>query len=222
MLKVLRYLKVPFTYLKKSFLEKKRAKSVKLKGINNYFSNKGLLTNVLVDVIGNNNEIIIGSNTIIRNTLIYLRGDNHRLYLGQNCYFGEGELWMEDRYGSLLIHENTTIERGHLAVTEPYSKLEIKKDCMLARHVEIRTGDSHSILDLETGKRINRAANVTLEEHVWVGAHAKILKGVTVGHNSVIGTASIVTKSVPPHSVVAGIPSRVVRTNIDWKRERIY
>jgi acetyltransferase-like isoleucine patch superfamily enzyme len=100
--------------------------------------------------------------------------------------------------------------------------MEIHKDCMLAKYVEIRTGDSHSIVDKETGKRINKAANVCIEEHVWIGAHAKILKGVTIGNNSVIGTASVVTKDVPEGSIASGVPARVIRTGISWDRKRIF
>jgi carbonic anhydrase/acetyltransferase-like protein (isoleucine patch superfamily) len=192
-----------------------------IKGLNNSIVNYGILKSVIIDIVGNNNEISIGKNTIINNTLIYIRGDGHRLIIEDNCYFGEGEMWIEDKNGQLIIRNKTTVERGHLAVTEPYSRLEIKEDCMLARHVEIRTGDSHSILDLRTGERINKAANVTLEEHVWVGAHAIILKGVTVGNNSIIGTSSVVNKDIPANSIAAGIPAKVIRTNIDWKRERI-
>ena len=114
------------------------------------------------------------------------------------------------------------LKRGHLAVTEPGSVLEIHKDCMLANHIEIRTGDSHSIIDVATGKRINNASNVTIQDHVWVGAHAKILKGVTIGHNSIIGTGAIVTCDIPPHVVAAGVPAKVVKNGIDWRRQRIY
>ena len=212
-------------YLKRSiarFLHSYRSQAIhKVQGYNNKIENKGRLTNVVFDIIGDNISVIIGEGSVVRNAIIFIRGDHHRLVISKNCYFGEGELWMEDSHGSLLIQENTTIERGHLAVTEPYSSIEIKKDCMLARHVEIRTGDSHSILDLETGERINKAANVILEEHVWVGAHAKILKGVTIGKNCIVGTASVVTKDVPSDSLVVGIPAKVVRSNVVWKRERI-
>lgn len=192
-----------------------------IKGTGNKIVIDGVLVNVSYDIVGDNNEINIGKNTRINNTFIYIRGDHHKIIIKESCYIGEGELWIEDDHCSLIIHNNTTIEKAHLAVTEPFSVLEIHKDCMIAKHVEIRTGDSHSIIDMQSGKRINRAANVILKEHVWVGAHAKILKGVTVGNNTVIATGAIVTGDIPPHSIAAGIPAKVIKTNTDWKRERI-
>lgn len=198
------------------------AKPSPIKGNGNRIDNKGTFKNVTYDIIGNNNEILIGENTFVSNTLIYIRGDHHRIIIEDNCVVGGGELWMEDDHCSLIIHSNTTIEHAHLAVTEPFSLLEIFQDCMLAKHVEIRTGDSHSIIDIQTGNRINKAANVVLKEHVWVGAHAKVLKGVTIEAHSVIATASVVTNDIPSHSIAAGIPAKVIRSNIDWKRERIY
>lgn len=196
-------------------------KPAAIKGTDNVITNNGSFQNVSFDIIGNNNTILVGKNTNVSNTLIFIRGDHHHLIIGDNCIMGKGELWIEDDHCSLIIHNNTTIEHAHLAVTEPYSVLEIHNDCMLAKQVEIRTGDSHSIIDMQTGKRINQAANVTLGEHVWVGALAKILKGVTIGNNVVIATGAIVTSDIPSHSIAAGIPARVIKTDIDWKRERI-
>jgi acetyltransferase-like isoleucine patch superfamily enzyme len=192
-----------------------------IKGSNNKIINEGRFNNVVFDAIGDNNMIQVGKNSSVNNTLIYIRGNYHRIIIEENCYYGEGELWLEDDHCSLIIHSNTTVERGHLAATESYSSIEIQKDCMLARFVEIRTGDSHSIIDNTTGERINKAADVTLEEHVWVGAHAKILKGVTVGHNSIVGTGAVVAKNIPANSIVGGIPAKVLRSNVDWLRERI-
>lgn len=203
--------------LKNSF----SSKPSPVRGTGNSINNKGILCNVTYDIVGNYNEILIGNNTNINDTLIFIRGDHHKLIIGDHCFMGKGELWIEDEHCSLIIHNHTTIEHAHLAVTEPFSILEIHKDCMLSKEIEIRTGDSHSIVDRETGKRINRAANVTLQEHVWVGAHAKILKGVTIGKNTVIATGAIVTGDIPPYSIAAGIPAKVIKTNTDWKRERI-
>jgi acetyltransferase-like isoleucine patch superfamily enzyme len=193
-----------------------------VQGDRNTVKNNGFFHHVVLDIIGNDNYIEIGKNTQVKKALIYIRGNNHRLIMEDNCYFGGGELWIEDNNCQLIIHESTTVEEAHLAVTEPFSVLEIHKDCMLAKYVEIRTGDSHSILDKETGRRINKAANVCIGEHVWVGAHAKILKGVTIGNNSVIGTASVVTKDVPECSIASGVPAKVIRTGINWDRKRIY
>ena len=202
---------------------KNNVKAKKLvKGINNTISNLGIFENVVIDISGNNNSIIIGRNTRICNTLFFIRGDNHLINIGENCYYGKGELWIEDNNCSLIIHDQTTVERAHLAVTEPFSKLEIHKDCMVSNFVEIRTGDSHSIIDTNTGKRINKAENVTIEEHVWIGAHAKILKGVTIKRNSIIGCASVVTNNIPENSIASGVPARVIRNGITWDRNRLY
>jgi len=198
-----------------------KRKSPSIQGRNNKIINLGAFNKVIFDIKGNDNKVEIGKNTIIKNTLIYMRGNKHTIIIKDDCYIAGGELWIEDSNCSLIIHNQTTIEHAHLAVTEPFSVLEIHKDCMLAKYVEIRTGDSHSIIEKETGKRINKAANVSLGEHVWIGAHSKVLKGVTIHNNSVIGTASVVTADIPAYCVAAGIPAKVIRSGTDWTRERM-
>lgn len=56
------------------------------------------------------------------------------------------------------------------------------------------------------------SAPIVIEDDVWIGQGVAILKGVTIGHGSVVALNSVVTKSVPPHSIVAGNPARVVKT----------
>jgi acetyltransferase-like isoleucine patch superfamily enzyme len=55
------------------------------------------------------------------------------------------------------------------------------------------------------------SAPVTIEDRVWIGARAMVLKGVTIGHDSIIGAGSIVTRDVPPLCVAVGQPARVIR-----------
>ncbi|MBD0304315.1 MAG: hypothetical protein ICV85_19810 [Tolypothrix sp. T3-bin4] len=93
---------------------------------------------------------------------------------------------------------------------------------MLAYDIDIRCGDSHSIIDLSTGKRVNYAKDIKINDHVWIAAHIQILKGVTVGSNSVIATGAVVTKDIPSNSIAAGVPAKVVKTNINWERQRLY
>lgn len=61
----------------------------------------------------------------------------------------------------------------------------------------------------------NEDLGVVIEDDVWVGARAAILRGVRVGRGSVVGAGAVVTKSVPPYAVIAGNPARVVRFKWD-------
>ena len=208
------------TYIHRFILSHRDSKNKKIVGSNNQIINDGHVNNSKFDIVGNNNKIVIKKSSSINNVLFFIRGDNHLIEIDQNCYIGGGELWMEDNNCAIIINSGTTIESAHLAVTEPHSRIEIHDDCMLAKNIEIRTGDSHSIIDANTGQKINPAKNVILQSHVWIGAHAKILKGVTISSNSVIGTTSVVTNNIPSNCIAAGIPAKVIKTGTNWKRDR--
>lgn len=65
---------------------------------------------------------------------------------------------------------------------------------------------------LEPSKRKGMyPAPIRLGKNVWVGAHATVLKGVTVGDDAVIAAGAVVTKDVPAGAIVAGVPARVIR-----------
>ncbi len=53
---------------------------------------------------------------------------------------------------------------------------------------------------------------VIIEDNCWIGQNAVILKGVTVGHDSIVGANSVITKSIPPYSVAAGNPAKIIKT----------
>jgi len=54
---------------------------------------------------------------------------------------------------------------------------------------------------------------VRIEDNCWLGQNVVVLKGVTIGHDSIVGANSVVTKDVPPHTVVAGNPAKVIKKN---------
>lgn len=86
----------------------------------------------------------------------------------------------------------------------------------LSWEAQVLDTDQHHIAPAGATELPPHTAPVCLGDFVMVGSRASVLKGVTVGEGSVIGTGAVVTRDVPPHSVVAGNPARVVRKGIQW------
>lgn len=112
----------------------------------------------------------------------------------------------------LRIGENTGISGGVVCAA---MRVEIGRDCLLGADVMVMDTDFHTVAP--EGRRFNKrreaigAAPVVIEDNVFIGAGARILKGVRVGRDSLIGAGAIVTRDVPPGSIVAGPSARVVR-----------
>ena len=92
----------------------------------------------------------------------------------------------------------------------------IGKNAHIAREAVIRDYDGHYIE--ETAYRT--AKPVTIGDNVWIGYRAMILKGVTIGNNSVVAANSVVTKDIPANCIVAGNPAKIIRTNINWRSKQ--
>lgn len=181
-----------------------------------------MLSEVVIDIQGDNNEIIIENNSILRNVQFHIRGNHHKVHIGESCRFTRGSLiWMEDNKCSLRIGSCSTFEEVHFALTEDGSSITIGSDCMMANDIDIRTGDSHPIFDLDSQRRINPAQDVSIADHVWIGAHANILKGVSISKDTIVATGSILTKKFDEHNVIlAGNPAKITRAGITWARNR--
>lgn len=196
-----------------------------IRGKNNKIVYKNaILSSVVFDIDGNDNKIHIKEGCILNNVMFYIRGNNHRISIDKYCRFNRGgSIWFEDTDCSLFIGEKSTFEDVHLALTEPHSKIQIGRDCMFAYDIDVRTGDSHSIISQENNDRINYAKDVLIGDHVWIAAHSIILKGSCIPENSVVATGSVVTKSyVTKGIIIGGNPSRQLKEGITWSRERTY
>ena len=186
-------------------------------------SDGAVLNGVVIEITGNHNRIHIGKNARLNQVKIYMRGDHHTLTIGEECQFRRGSsLWFEDRHGTLSIGEKSTFEDVHVAVTEPHSNVTVGRDCMLAYDIDIRTGDSHSILCAQSGKRINYAKDIVIGDHVWIAAHSVILKGVTLPENCVVATGAVVAKGADaPGTILGGNPAVPIKEQVTWDRRRI-
>lgn len=197
----------------------------RITGENNLIEDLGAeFDQVSVDIHGNNNLILIHKGAFLKNVSFHLYGDRHKIIIGENCRFNEkSSLWAEDHNCTLSIGKDSTFEGVHLSVTEPNSKLLIGEDCMFSYDIDVRTGDSHSIISKNTGGRLNHARDIIFGNHVWVASHCIFTKGACMSSHSVVGTGSLVNKVFKESNVVvAGHPARIINRNVDWLRERIY
>ena len=92
-------------------------------------------------------------------------------------------------------------------------RVSIGKGCAIARDVIIRDTDAHHLL----GCGHEMVKEVRIGERVWIGNRAMVLKGVTIGDGAVVAAGAVVTKDVPPKTMVAGVPARVIRNNVEWR-----
>ena len=174
------------------------------------------LANTSIQIDGNNNEIIFGPGSVIRNIEIRMHGSNHKLLIGRNCKINGGEIVFNDKKGTIYIGDETFINRANFYCRES-SPIYLGPQCMLAWDIEIYSGDSHPIYEIESDRRVNPAEEVSIGSKVWIGSHVQILKGVSIGNCSVIGTRSVVTRNISSHCIAAGIPAAVVRKGTYWK-----
>ena len=124
-----------------------------------------------------------------------------RLKLGHHCFVGEGSnIWAQ-----------TDVEIGNYV--------------LIAHLVDIHDSDSHSLKaevrrldpinlferDVPVDWNEIKSKPVRIEDDVWIGLKASVLKGVTIGEGAVVAAGAMVTKDVPPYTLVAGNPARIIR-----------
>ena len=110
------------------------------------------------------------------------------------------------KYSNIVMHPNSQIETGCLIVAK--DRVEIGENSCLAYGAVVMTsanpnGPKNKLAALYPSIH----APVIIKDNVWVGAHATILPGVTIGEMSVVAAGAVVTKDVPPGVLVAGVPA---------------
>lgn len=174
-----------------------------------------------IQILGNGNRVILEKGCLLLNSLIKISGDDNLVVLKANSYVSGAELWVENNNCELSIGERTFVgHHSHLACTENGSKLLVGRDGMISSSVQVRTGDSHSIVDME-GRRINQAKSVFIGDHCWLGEGSKVLKGVTLKGNVIVSTGAIITKSFGENVLLGGVPAEVLKDNVTWDSKRL-
>lgn len=120
--------------------------------------------------------------------------------------------------GALLIPYGGSITLGDDCSVNPYcvlyghGGLTIGNGVRIAAHSVI-VPSNHDLSDPDTPIYQLPTVNtgITIGDHVWIGAGVRILDGVTIGENSVIAAGAVVSKDVPAHAIVGGVPAKVIR-----------
>jgi maltose O-acetyltransferase len=134
----------------------------------------------------------IGRGTIFAGTPIITLADNKykNLLIGEECWFNIACLF--DLGAQITIGNNTAVGHGVLILTR-----------------------SHEIGPSEQRALTLNVKPVNIGRGVWLGTRSTILPGVTIGDGAIVAAGSVVNQDVPPNTLVAGVPARVVKNYLD-------
>lgn len=125
-------------------------------------------------------------------------------------------------YGcNICIFENGILELGtgyanYGTQIRCADSISIGDNVAIANGVVIMDSDFHTI-EYAGGGTNATTGKIRIEDEVWIGRESLILKGVTIGKGAIVAANSVVTRDVPPYSIVGGNPARVIRENIKWR-----
>jgi galactoside O-acetyltransferase len=128
---------------------------------------------------------------------------------------------------NLWLSCGATLDEGYFQIGDrcyvgPNAVMGAGGPIVIGNHVQMGpnvtiTAENHVFSD--SSRRIDEQGvnhlGIHIEDDCWLGGGVTVLDGVRIGHGSVIGAGSVVTKSIPPYSVAIGVPARVVRSRIN-------
>lgn len=120
------------------------------------------------------------------------------------------------KIGMHVGHRNRILIRNF--GTEPYL-VRIGNHCTISYNVTFLTHDGGTWLFTDTFPSIQKFGLIEIRDNSFVGSGASILPNVKIGPNSIVGAGSVVTKDVPPDTIVAGNPARVIATVDDYMQK---
>lgn len=139
-----------------------------------------------------------------------IRHPQSSLRLGDGVKLSRGvEFWLAQPSAVIEVGGGVFVNWGTKFIAE--ERISIGAGSAIAWNVVILDSDWHVIDDGPP------TAPVEIGEHVLIGANAMVLKGVRVGDGAVIAAGSVVSRDVPPRTLVAGVPASVRKENVSWQ-----
>jgi acetyltransferase-like isoleucine patch superfamily enzyme len=168
--------------------------------------------------VGNNSEVII-ENTIdsLKERININCGDNCRIHI-MGLSANNSSLNISLSNDATLIIGPNQLMNGVVQISmHEKSTIKIGEGCLWA-NCSIWGSDMHSIIDLESGKRINPPDDILIGNKVWIGYNAMILKGSNIQDGCIVGANAVVTRSTKNihNSLIIGNPAKQVKSNVTW------
>lgn len=127
-----------------------------------------------------------------------------------NFYTNYSYLEVREDYSEITIGDNVAISNSFSV--ECYSKVVVENNVLIGDKCSIMDNDGHVLEADNRNVGIPKYKEVRICRNVFLGSNVIILKGVTIGENSVIGNGSVVTKDIPKNVIAAGNPAKVIRS----------
>jgi acetyltransferase-like isoleucine patch superfamily enzyme len=154
----------------------------------------------VINLQNNPSRIIIGSNTHIRGKLLIFAYGGE-ITIGENTYVGENSyIWSGEKIqigNNVLISHNVNIIDSNTHEIDSFERSEGFKNL-------IKIGQPKNKGSIIT-------ASIIIDEYAWINFNAIILKGVTIGKGAIVAAGAVVTKDVPPFTMVAGNPAQIIK-----------
>ena len=173
---------------------------------------------------GKNNEVIIGGEkpSVLTYCHIAIHGSNNKVVIEGGVGAKDLTVYCGDQHCLVHVKEDTQISGKTELATMEGTKIVVGRDCLFSANITLRAGDSHSVIDAETGLRLNKSKDIIIGDHVWIGNTVIVTKGSVIGDHSVLATGSVVVgKSYPNNVALGGNPAKVLKEGVSWLSEKI-
>jgi acetyltransferase-like isoleucine patch superfamily enzyme len=175
-------------------------------------------------------NIKFGKNLIVSNHVYLIIGKKAKIHIGDNFRYASGSGYnplSRNIKGAIYAVKNASVIIGNnvrISSTSIMAKEEIRIDdnVRIGGDTIIMDTDAHNLdWRIRNNRKIDsstaKTAPIHIKESVFIGTRCIILKGVTIGEHSVIGSGSVVTKDVPANCIAAGNPAKVIKCVDEWK-----
>ena len=160
----------------------------------------------------------VGKNLRVPDGIPLIVGNHLKILLGDNVLIGRSTIGASKVFDTPVLRIGNNSGLGYGSVISVTQEVSIGDNCMIGPHCMIMDSDDHPIdpkrrlLKMPVEKEEVRP--VKIGNNVWIGAYCAILKGVTIGDNSIIAAHSVITRDVMENSIYAGNPARPVARDI--------